>query len=343
MYSIVNLLPNVLLSDENETKSTSTLSCESSSEKGNGVPVYSLYILGTVTILFLIALIALSVYIHLKLKCKKLEITTRLENGTQCQTCKKKTNSKSENENNPSRKRIQSKSVTTDFNTLRSPKKQEASGDKSPKLTTGVAKDLSYILPNQMTSICNEVLKRPDENDSASSLHKIDQLVNEGKLQDTTAVKSAPIPNLDIYDKVPKTKFGINLSKMRGGKAGKDKLKAKCEIYDFPKDQSSLYDFPKRKDGNKNPKPSTDIYDFPKEHNFLRHLPKSNDGKKSDVPNPGIYDFPASSKHFKMKCKESQHDQTNAMSYKQSAIIKNESTDDSMDNIYVNANDLEML
>lgn len=226
------------------------------------------------SILLLIVLITL-IYVLLKTKFLKRNHNTQPaenfeERDAQCPTCQKTTAGgihlemnnggvKNENENIYTLKRQDSEVlITNDFNTLRSPKKSDASGNVSPRIIKGVAKDLPYILPEQMTLICKEVLKRAAKNDSINSLQNIDQLAYENKPKDEIVLKCASTPALDLCDtpttpRIPTTPFTnpgsrtSNISKAddgleSGSHSRDDKLEPSLEIYDFPKEPNNIYD-----------------------------------------------------------------------------------------------------
>ncbi|XP_063386718.1 uncharacterized protein LOC134672695 [Cydia fagiglandana] len=254
----------------------------------NRIPAYILYILGFMSILLIVVLISL-IYVLWKTNFLKRKHTTQsAENfegrDAQCPTCQKKRaggihlekntgDFKNQNDNVQvhTLKRQESEVIiTNDFNNLRSPKKSDASGNISPRIIKGVAKDLPYILPEQMTLICKEVLKRAAKNDSINSLQNIDQLVNESKPKDEIVFKFASTPALDLCDTLTtphsdrKIQFDTNCSTQPGTRTSSisktdkglksrsnsrdDKPEPNLEIYDFPKEPNNIYDtFPEEK------------------------------------------------------------------------------------------------
>ncbi|XP_063625541.1 uncharacterized protein LOC134797248 [Cydia splendana] len=254
----------------------------------NRIPAYILCILGFMSILLIVVLILL-IYVLLKTNFLKLKHTTQPaenfeESDAKCPMCQKKTaggihleknRGDLKNENDSVQfhtlKRQESEVIiTNDFNTLRSPKKSDGSGNISPRIIKGVAKDLPYILPEQMTLICKEVLKRAAKNDSINSLQNIDQLVNESKPKDEIVLKCASTPALDLYDSpiTPhidrKIQFDKNCSTDSGARtstisktdeglesrsnSADDKPEPTLEIYDFSKEPNNIYDtFPREK------------------------------------------------------------------------------------------------
>ncbi|XP_047991987.1 uncharacterized protein LOC125230807 [Leguminivora glycinivorella] len=323
------------------------------------IPAYILYILGLMSILLALVLITL-IYVLFKTNFLTRLFTTQPvekleETVAQCPTCQKKTTGgiqfernsgdiKNENENIHTLKRQESQlAITNNVNTLRSPKNSDASGNISPRIIKGAAKDLPYILPEQMTLICKEVLKRAAKNDSINSLQNI---VNESKPKDEKVLKCASTPALDLCD-TPETPHRDKKIKTDNHcSTNLETTASKVTKVEESLKSSSIF-------GDDEPENSFEIYDFPKEsNNDTLTREESNKAEHLSGYVTPCFENESSSGRIKQKEEKQNYAQIKDMLPEQNAIINNcidynEYYDNpkianDTNKMYINANDVNM-
>ncbi|XP_073961405.1 uncharacterized protein [Choristoneura fumiferana] len=99
------------------------------------------------------------------------------------------------------------KSTKGEFGSLRTPTRTDASGNISPRIIKGLTKDMPIILPEQMSQICKEVLTRTNRNDdTAGSLRNINTIGKQSIIAEENEKKYASSPVLDVYDVIDDNK-----------------------------------------------------------------------------------------------------------------------------------------